>query len=55
MSLVFMPKKPVTSVGGRRHAVRIESVNSLRFVTVVILASELIEQQAARSCNEPTS
>src|SRR5262249_14396464 len=55
MSLVFMPKKPVTSVGGSRHAVRIESVNNRRFVTAIILASSSSSNRRARPCNEPTS
>jgi len=32
MSLAFMPKKPVTNVGGSKQAVRMESVNSRRLV-----------------------
>src|SRR6476469_848222 len=55
MSLVFIPKKAVTSVGGSRHAVRIESVNNRRFVTAIILASSSSSNRRARSCIEPTS
>ena len=54
-SLVFMPKNPVTSVGGSRQAVRIDSVNSRRLVTSVILAAISSSNSRARSYSEPTS
>ena len=55
MSLVFMPKKPVTNVGGSKQAVRMESVSSRRLVMAIILASSSSSSSRARSCKEPTS
>ena len=53
MSLVFMPKKPVTSVDGSRQAGSTDSVNRRRLVIAVMQPA--ISSRSRKNCGGPVS